>query len=86
MIDDEGVEVVLDGSVVEEGGKLIRLDVGTTGPVYKLGLGVETYNARLLYRACRTGQRLVWEIVSDVSSDLQLHRSCLGVGIVCLSR
>ena len=39
MIDVEGVEVVLDGSVVEEGGKLIRLDVGTTGPVYKLGWG-----------------------------------------------
>ena len=34
MIDDEGVEVVLDGSVVEEGGKLVRLDVGTAGPVY----------------------------------------------------
>ena len=51
MIDVEGVEVVLDGSVVVEGGKLIRLDVGTTGPVYKLELGVETYNAMLWYRA-----------------------------------
>lgn len=36
MIDDEVVEVVLDGGVVEEGGKLIWLDVGTAGPAYKL--------------------------------------------------
>lgn len=39
MIDDEGVEVVLDGPGIEDGGKLIRLDEGTAGPVYKLGWG-----------------------------------------------
>jgi hypothetical protein len=62
-IADDGVRV-LDGLGVDVGGKLMRLEVGTAGPIYQLGREKRTHNAKLSYRASRSGGegfvRLLW--------------------------